>query len=206
MPESSQTLIIAIFTLPGVLGYFSFASIYRREIGDNFEKVSLVAIFDLLAIILLSLVYDVSSISGATQSNLTYAAVQTFVTQLLLPLSSISVVVAALAAFFFNKSWLQNALVSAGITNKTSYSSVLADVICSYPDCYLKFRLKSGGYVIGHPRKYSLHGKEDCIFLDNAARRPARPAPGIAQPPEVPVEGRGILLLKFDDVAVVEVL
>jgi hypothetical protein len=206
MPESSQTLVVAIFTLPGVLGYFAFASIYRREVGDNFEKASLVAIFDLSAIIILSFFHDVSSLSAAAQAKLTYSAIETFVTNLLLPLSLISVVIAVVAAFFFNKGWLQSALVSAGITNKTSYSSVLADVICSYPDCYLKFRLKSGGYVIGHPRKFSLHGKEDCIFLENAARRPPRPAPGANQPAEVPIDGQGILILKFDDVSVVEVL
>ena len=85
-------------------------------------------------------------------------------------------------------------------------TSVLADVICTHPDCYLKFRLKSGGYVIGHPRKYSLHGKEECIFLDNAARRPPKPSAGGNQPPEVPIGGHGIILLKFDDVSAVEVL
>src|SRR4051794_9582023 len=76
MPESSQTLLIVIFTLPGVFGYLAFASMYRREIDDNFEKVSLVAIFGLLAIILLSTLRDVSSLSVATQSQLTYLAVQ----------------------------------------------------------------------------------------------------------------------------------
>jgi hypothetical protein len=206
MPETSQTLLIAIFTLPGVLGYFAFTSVYRREIADNFEKVSLVAIFDLLAIIVLGLFRDISSLSAATQSQLTYPAVEIFVTKLLLPLSLISVVIAVIAAFAFNRAWLQNALVRTGITNKTSYSSVLADVICSYPDCYLKFRLKSGGYVIGHPRKFSLDGKQECIFLDNAARRPPRPASGVDQPAEVPVSGHGLLLLNFDDVSVVEVL
>jgi hypothetical protein len=206
MPESSQTLLIVIFTLPGVLGYFVFASLYRREISDNFDKVSLVAIFDLVAIVILSIVLDVSSLSVATQSTLAFDAVQEFVTDLLLPLSIISILVAVAAAYILNKSWLQNRLIKLGITNKTSYSSVLADVICSYPDCYLKFRMKSGGYVIGHPRKFSLDGKEDCIFLDNAARRPPRPNPGANQPPEAAIEGHGVLILSFDDVSAVEVL
>jgi hypothetical protein len=132
--------------------------------------------------------------------------IESFVTNLLLPLSAISIALAVAAAFALNKGWLQNLMVRAGITNKTSHSSVLADVICSYPDCYLKFRFKSGGYVIGHPRKFSLDGKDDCIFLENAARRPARPMPGATQPPEQPVVGPGILLLGFDDVSAVEVL
>lgn len=206
MLENSQALVIAVFTLPGVVGYLAFASIYRREVGDNFEKLSLVAIFDLLAIIVLSAFRDVSSVSVATHTELTYFEIESFVTSLLLPLCAISIALAVASAFALNKGWLQNLMIRAGITNKTSHSSVLADVICSHPDCYLKFRFKSGGYVIGHPRKFSLDGKDDCIFLDNAARRPARPMPGANQPPEQPVAGHGILLLGFDDVSAVEVL
>lgn len=206
MPESSQTLLVAAFTLPGIIGYLIFASLFRREIGDNFEKLSIVAILDLSAIILLSAISDISSLNAVTTEKITFEFIVIFVTKLLAPLTLISVVCAVLVAHILNRNWIQSKLVKIGITNKTSYSSVLSDVICSYPDAFMKFRLKSGGYIIGHPRKYSLHGKECVIFLDQAARRPARRATGLPQPPEVAIAGQGVLLLDFSDVECVEVL
>ena len=112
-----------------------------------------------------------------------------FVKLYLIPLSILSVIAAAIMAIFGNSKLLQNVLLAFGVTRKTGYSSVIADVICNNPDAFFKIRFKSGGYVIGHPEKYSLHGDEPHLFLAKAARRPARRDVNSEQPKAVDIAG-----------------
>jgi Family of unknown function (DUF6338) len=206
MPDSIQSLLIFILFAPGFLGYLVFSKLYCREIQDNIEKLSYVFVFNLLSLVSINAIS--SGVSKLTKYNLSSSdlkVAEQFIQTLLLPLSASSIVFAVTFAITLNKGVFQRFLVEIGATKKSHYSSVLTDVICTYPDSYFKIRFKDGAYVIGHPRRYSINGDEQILFLGNAARRPPRGTKG-PQPPEKPIKGEGVMLLNFDEVQCVEIL
>ena len=206
MPVSAEQVFLLIVILPGFLGYFAFSHLYCREIEDVIDKFCYIILFNLIPLLLLSWVEGKGAIPKIELSRIGTDQIVGYVSSVLLILCFVSLVFGAACAAIGNTGRVQKIFRTMGWTKKTSYSSVLADVICSHPDAFLKVRFKSGGYIIGHPRKYSMHGKEEVLFIADAARRPARRGSDVPQPLERSVDGPGILLLKFDDVSYVEVL
>ena len=205
MPDSMQAIFILVLTLPGFLGYLVFNRLAVGSFDDAFEKVGCVILFNVLAITLLTLLNVANPIGGFNAATLTYANMVSFSRTIFPLLSLICALLAVIAALILNSDVVSRFLITHGLTRKSSNRSVLADVVAAHRDCFMKVRFKSGGYVIGHPRRYSLDGEENALFLDKAARRPPKEA-GLAQPLEYEIEGPGVLLVNFDDILVIEVL
>ena len=207
MPDSIQALLVLVLILPGCLGYFAFTGIYNGKIEDNVSKVVYIALLNLLPILIYGWITKQNVWNAAAGSaGLELNNVVSYVHSALFRLSVVSVILGIVAGLLGNWRPLQSWLIRGQLTRRNQDSSVLASLIHQQPDAFFKFRFKSGGYVIGHPKLYSLSGEEQVIFLDKAARRPAKPSSDKPQPPEYAVEGAGIVLVNFDDVQCVEVL
>lgn len=206
MPTSFEALFVLVLILPGCLGYFSFTRLYNGRIEDSVDKLVCIGVLNVVPLLLLGWLTktDIWAAPGVAPADLEHLGA--FVRGTLFYLSALSVVIGGAAGALANFRPIQHLMIRGGLTRRTQDSSVLASVIASNSDAYMKFRFKSGGYVIGHPRLYSLSGDDTVIFLAKAARRPAKAAAGQPQPAEYSVEGPGILLLNFDEVLCVEVM
>jgi hypothetical protein len=205
MPTSLEALFVLVLVFPGCLGYFSFTQLYNGRIEDSVDKLVCIGVLNVLPLLLFGWLTKTDIwAEGRAPADLEHLGA--FVRGTLFYLSALSVVIGGVTGALANWRPVHYLMIRGRLTRRTQDSSVLASVIASNSDAYMKFRFKSGGYVIGHPRLYSLSGDETAIFLANAARRPAKAAAGQPQPAEYPVEGPGILLLDFDDVLCVEVM
>ncbi|MBN8832480.1 MAG: hypothetical protein J0G94_18110 [Sphingomonadales bacterium] len=205
MPDTMQAIFILVLTLPGFLGYLVFNRLRIGKFEDAFEKIGCVILFNVLAIVALGLLNIDNPLGNFKSAALTYADMVAFGRTVFPLLTLFSALFAIAAALILNSDKVSYYLIKAGLTRRSSHVSVIADVIAAHPDCFMKFRYKSGGYVIGHPRRYSLDGGESAIFLSKAARRPPK-SPCTPQPPEKAIEGPGVLLVNFDDILAVEIL
>jgi len=206
VPDSAQGLFLLVLTMPGIVGFFVFSHMYCNRIESSFDKFGYIVLLNIVGVLGASIFFDLALLARIRYDAISFADISEFTIKLMLPLTACSSMAGALLAFVGNAGRVQRFLIKQGLTRKTAHGSVLADVIATYPDAYLKVRFKGGGYVIGHPRKYSLMGDEHYLFLEKAARRPPRPNDSAPQPPEAAIDGPGILLLSFDEVACVEVL
>jgi hypothetical protein len=204
---SLEGLLILVLTLPGFLGYLCFSRLYEGCIEDVFEKVGIVVALNVTSLILVQLVIEVLPAALVDiQQKLTLSGTTTFASRSLIVLSVVSVLIGGVFAAACNSKTISRGLLSIGLTRKSNSRSVLADVIRSHPDCFLKFNFKEGGYVLGHPLYYSLDGEECIIFLEKAAIRPkASETKGKASARRV-VQGPGVMLMNFDSVQHVELL
>lgn len=205
MPDSTQAILILVITLPGFLGYLLFNRLSSRCIEDAFEKVGFVVLFNVTSIFVVRALNLNDPFGDFKSSELSYNDVTSFVTSSFIILSAITALTAILLAFALDSKIVSDLLIKSRLTRKTSSKSVVADVIRTHPDCFMKFRFKGGGYVVGHPRRYCLDGSESVIFLEKAARRPAKQGTQ-AQRPLEDIGGPGVLILNFDDISLVEVL
>jgi len=204
MPGSAEALLIALLLMPGCFGYFAFTRIYNGKISDSFDKTVSVIVINITSIGVYTIFRSTAGLRFILPSATDFPTLVQQSGIALISLSVISVTVGAAAATAANSRTISGWIRDAGITRRGHQPAIITATIAEYPDAFLKFRFKSGGYVIGHPRFYSLHGEECCIFLCKAARRAPKAASG-GQPAEYSVE-HGILLLNFDDVLCVEVL
>jgi hypothetical protein len=206
MPESMQALAIALFCLPGFVGYSVFSRLYCREIEQAFDKVSWIFLINILSISVLGQFRSVPFLNLLPEGKFFAYGIAFFINQLLLPLSFIAALIGVFLSLVLSSSFIQGYLIKLKFTVKTRHGSVISDVIKNNPDAYFKIRFNNGGYVIGHPRKYSLHGDEQYLFLGNALRRPKRKSEADSQPPARQIDGPGVLILNFDNVECVEVI
>ena len=207
MPDSVDGLLLLILTMPGFFGYLWFNRLYEGCVDDVFEKIGIVVGLNVAAIGVSQYFSDVvpsDLVDG--QRNISVAATFGFVAESLVILSGIAILIGAACAWLCNAPWISQALVRLRLTRKSNSKSVLADIVRSHPNSYFKFKLKTGGYVVGHPRCYSLSGDENMIFLEKAAVRGPRVQQGGAGPKEREIAGDGILFLNFEDVSYVELV
>jgi hypothetical protein len=205
LPDTSSAIIIILITLPGFVGYLCFAKIYCRKVEDTIEKVAYIVLFNALSLSVLSLFIDVSVIASIDFAKGNFPSVVHSAQGTLSALSAVAAIIGIGLAAALNLKAVDAFFLRCGLTRKTGHESVLSDVIRTNSTAFWKVRFKSGGYVIGHPRRYSLDGDEEMLFLCKAARRPARIGDK-PQQPEYEIEGPGVLIVKFDDVAVIELL
>jgi len=205
MVDSVQGLLLLVLTMPGFFGYLWFNLIYEGCIEDTFEKVGIVVGLNTAALVVAQLLGMRLPVDlfGAEQQA-TIAGTVEFVARHLLFLSLIATVLGMLIALMSNSKRLSRLLRSWGLTRKSNANSILADVIREHPDRYFRVRFKDGGYVIGHPRVYSLDGEQAMLFLADAAVRP-RGAAGQPMPVERELPD-GVMLLGFDEIRYVELV
>ena len=207
MVDSVEGLLILVLTMPGFFGYLCFNRLREGCIEDAFEKIGIVVGLNVAALIIAQ--FFVSALPPNlldADQNLTLGGTTAFVARSLFVLTAISVALGAAFAMLGNAKWLSAFLLKIGITRKSSSRSIIADVIRSHPDSYFKFSFKSGGYVMGHPRCYSLDGEECMVFLEKAAIRSKRSDPAANAPARRIVGGPGVMLLNFDEVKYVELI
>lgn len=207
MVDSVEGLLILVLTMPGFLGYLCFNRLREGCVADVFEKIGIVVGLNVAALIIAQFFLSAlpPNLLDADQ-NLTLGGTTAFAARSLFVLTAISVALGAAFAMLGNAKWVSAILLRIGLTRKSSSKSVIADVIRSHPSSYFKFTFKSGGYVMGHPRSYSLDGDECVVFLEKAAIRTKRSEPGGETPARRMVSGPGIMLLNFDDVKYVELI
>jgi hypothetical protein len=97
-------------------------------------------------------------------------------------------------------------LILLGASSKAGHAAVVAAAIRRHPESYFRIRLKSGGYLLGHPILYSLDGEEPCLFLEKAAFRRARPDRRHSLPVQIDINGPGIIVVNFDEVLFIELV
>ena len=206
MVDSVQGLLVLVLTMPGFLGYLCFNRLSDGCVEDGFEKVGIVVGLNVGALMIGSLLGLglPDNLLDQTQ-NLTLAGVVRFVVRGLTVLTAIALALGALFAMLGNWRRLSVFLVRLGLTRKSSARSVIADVIRTHPDSFFRLYLKSGGYVVGHPRCYCLDGKESALFLERAAIGHKGTQAG-AKWQQRGAEGAGVMVLTFDDISYVELV
>jgi len=207
MVDSVEGLLILILTMPGFLGYLCLNRLREGCVDDVFEKIGIVVGLNVTALILAQLFVSVlpPNLLDANQ-NLTLAGTTAFVARSLLILTLISIVLGIAFAMLGNAKWASTLFMRLGLTRKSNSKSVVADVIRTHPNSYFKFIFKSGGYIMGHPRCYSLDGDECVVFLEKAAIRTKRNSSGGPASARRMVGGPGVMLVNFDDVKYIELL
>lgn len=204
MPGSAEALLIALLLMPGCFGYFLFTRIYNGKISDTFDKTVAVIVLNVASIAIYTAFQSASGLKLILKSPSDFPELVRQSAITLSTLSLIAISIGTVAAAAANSATLSKFIRRAGVTRRGHQPAIITATIAEHPDAFLKFRFKSGGYVVGHPKFYSLHGEECCIFLCKAARR-APKGTNKKQPAEYAVE-HGILLLNFDDILCVEVL
>lgn len=205
MVDSIQGLLILVLTMPGFFGYLCFNRFSDGCVDDAFEKIGIVVGLNVGAIFVATLLgHALPANLLETPENLRFEGVLSYVAGSLVTLTIIAVALGWMFAALVNWSWLSNVLVRMRLTRKSGAHSVLADVIRSHPDSFFRLYLKGGGYVSGHPRRYSLDGKETMLFLDKAAIGKQSAEDGKWS--QRTVHGAGIVLLNFEEVGYVELV
>ena len=205
MPDSLEAVFVLLILLPGCFGYFAFSRIYNKKIDDNINKIIYIALFNVLSLLILALFKRVIVFEAANISQINARDIEGLIYGNLFLLSLIAFALGVVAALIGNWSGLQSLLTERGLTKRSQHPAVLAAVIAAHQDCYMRFRFKTGGYIVGCPRLYSLQGEEAVIFLGKAAYRGVKPD-SAGKLTQHSVDGPGIMLLNFDDVKFVEVL
>jgi hypothetical protein len=204
MPETLGAVYVIVLLLPGFVGYLALAKVYNRTIDDAFDKVALVVLITALSLALIAVVHDVAI--PANNAAITGRAVRDFVTITFPAQTLICLGLGAMLGAIANLDVFARLAQRWRISAKTGQAAVIAATIRQHPDAYFRLRWKDGGYVVGHPILYSLDGEETALLLEKAAYRRKRASARAPQPPEIPVAGPGVLVVRFDDIQFIEIL
>lgn len=205
MAEANTSLGLAIALLPGFVGYVFFQLILEKTIEDTFYKFSITVLIAAISSPVASFILHQFNIAE-TQIDVAKEDLANSLGISFFVRSVISILTGIILGVICNSKYASKLAIRFGMTSKSGHSALICAVLDEYPDAFFRFRFKDGGYIVGHPKFYSLDGTERSLMLEKVAIRKKRPDGGGPVPKQALATGPGVIIFDFDDVQYVEVL
>lgn len=164
-----SALLISLYLLPGMVGYFSLSALTRMGKMDAFEKVSVTVCLAVVSTGLSILVSGPLELPTADLPTLDLVAF--FESRLpvhLFKVSGFSLGISLVGAWFWNRGFLFRVLRKAGLTNRTGKTDVWHEAFTRARETWVQLVFEDDRQLVGWVRNYSETMESKGLLLRDA--------------------------------------
>ena len=207
MVDSIQALLIFLYLLPGVVGYYFFILISEQHPEETFHRLTLIITLSFISTLLTTSILNVPvlpEIPVADQNNVA-KIINNFFGKEFLATVGIAALLGGMSAFASNRNWISRLFFKLGLSIKTGKKDVWHQIFTQNASgkwCFIVFKNKNR--LVGYPKYFSLDGSEKSLFI--ASGKWYLWDEKTAKYNEKEIDGPGVLLTNFDEILAIEIL